>query len=257
MRRDSLGDALDHWKGSLLESLQNARVLTNLAVDPLASDLPEWNQQDFDLYARLLRVGFHQVLRHKTNIVANRQQYFQEVPCAGDLFIDPDTGVATGMRNGRRYVRPVEIGQLLDKDKKRIVAVYQHVRGKVADRVDDVVSAIDDRIGRFIWSSYESGTVAMLFLSRDCARAAAVSKHFRGILGPHGDERVRQGNSAASQRCEGHILIAHCWRAGGQESTRATSWPACWAVGHIYTAMRDFRLTSVRARTILGAGSGE
>jgi len=33
-----LGDALDHWKGSLFESLQQANILHDFAVDAMASD---------------------------------------------------------------------------------------------------------------------------------------------------------------------------------------------------------------------------
>jgi hypothetical protein len=36
-----LGDALDHWKGSLFESLQQEKAVQGLAVDPMTSDLSE------------------------------------------------------------------------------------------------------------------------------------------------------------------------------------------------------------------------
>jgi len=187
-----LGDALDHWKGSLFESLQNAGVLSHFAVDPLASDLHEWKQQDFDLYARLLKVSFCQVLRHKVGIADNRQKYFQEILHIGDLFLDPDTGVATG-RVTKRHVMPTEVGHLLDSNLKRIVVVYQHAaRCRLAERVDEVLKAICDHRGLW-WCSYESGTVAMLFLSRDRGRTGAVANHFRGILSLRADGRIRPG----------------------------------------------------------------
>jgi len=53
-----LGDALDHWKGSLFESLQEAQVLRDFAVDPMASDLGSWNSDDFLILARLLHGKF-------------------------------------------------------------------------------------------------------------------------------------------------------------------------------------------------------
>ncbi len=190
-----LGDALDHWKGSLFESLQNAGVLMGFGVDPMASDLREWEQEDFDLYARLLRVELHQILQHEIGITGARHEYFQSVlKHAGDLFLDPDIGVATGRVRDPEHVMPVEIGHLLHSGTKRIVALYQHVRGRrVAHRVDEVLGAIREQIGEFGWSSYESGSVAMLFLSRDCDRAAAVSEHFRRILGSRADGRIRPG----------------------------------------------------------------
>lgn len=51
-----LGDALDHWKGSLFESLQKGGILQNFAVDPMASDLAAWTPEDFSLFSTLLRI---------------------------------------------------------------------------------------------------------------------------------------------------------------------------------------------------------
>ena len=42
MNREYLGDALDHWKGSMLSNLQAAGLLHHLAVDMMASD--EWKE---------------------------------------------------------------------------------------------------------------------------------------------------------------------------------------------------------------------
>jgi hypothetical protein len=36
-----LGEGLDHWKGSLFESLQQEKAVQGLAVDPMTSDLSE------------------------------------------------------------------------------------------------------------------------------------------------------------------------------------------------------------------------
>jgi hypothetical protein len=194
MNRDHLGDALDHWKGSLFESLQKARVLKDFAVDPLASDLCDWEPQDFDLYARLLKVKLRQVLLHTRGIDDNRDQYFGEISHAGDLFIDPDTGVTTG-RVTTKHIRPAEIGRLLNSARKRIVAVYQHAaRGRqIENRVNEVVTAIRRECEEVQWSFYNAGTVAMLFLTRDCGRADTVSSHFRRFLGPSADWRIGQG----------------------------------------------------------------
>lgn len=197
MKLAHLGDALDHWKGSLFNFLQAVGVLRNFAVDPLATDAENWTPQVFAVYAHLLRVESHQVLQHEIRIADNRQGYFQEVLDAdsGDLFIDPDTGVATGrVRHPMKYVMPAEIRQLLGNGGGRIVAVYQHAarRRRIADRVDQVLEAIRDHRG-VGWCSYESTTVAMLFLSRDSGRATAVAEHFRRILGPRADGRIRFG----------------------------------------------------------------
>ncbi len=70
-----LGDALDHWKGSLFESLQKAGCLRHFAVDPMASDWAAWQSEDISLFARLLRVDESQIIRHKVSL-SNRKQYF-------------------------------------------------------------------------------------------------------------------------------------------------------------------------------------
>jgi len=131
-----LGDALDHWKGSLFESLQEAQVLQDFAVDPMASDLGSWNSEDFLILARLLRITPAQIIRHQVSL-RERARYFGEISHRGDLFLDPDTGVATRrVKDHCRYVNPPEIGVLLDASPDRLLAVYQHVRAqRVSERI--------------------------------------------------------------------------------------------------------------------------
>ena len=187
-----LGDALDHWKGSLFESLQAARILQGFAVDPMASDLRSWTPRDFEIFARLLRIDPAQVIRHQATLV-ERAKYFDEISHRGDLFLDPDTGVATGrVKNAGCYVRAAELGRLLDAFPERLLAVYQHVRGKpVADRIDDVASAVRKEAGNFSWCSYESSTVGMIFLSRTASRTGQVAEHFQSLLALHATGRIR------------------------------------------------------------------
>ncbi len=187
-----LGDALDHWKGSLFESLHGAGVLQNFAVDAMASDAEAWRPEDGALLARLLRVEQRQVIRHTASLLS-REAYFAEIDHRGDLFLDPDTGVATGpVKEPERYVKPEEVKNLLATAPDRLLVVYQHVRAqRPSDRVDAVLASLRAQAGDFAWSSYESGTVAMLFLSRKEERACAVADHFRGLLGRHADGRIR------------------------------------------------------------------
>jgi hypothetical protein len=188
-----LGDALDHWKGSLFESLRMAEALRDFAVDPMASDLDSWRQEDFKLFARLLRITPAQIIRHRVTL-EERVKYFGEISHRGDLFLDPDTGVATGpVKKALRYVNPSEIGQLLNGSPNRLLIVYQHVRGQpVASRVDEVLDTLRHEIGGFSWCSYESGTVAMLFLARLPMRTAAIAEHFEALLGRHAAGRIRR-----------------------------------------------------------------
>lgn len=193
MNLQFLGDALDHWKGSLFESLRKAQALRDFAADPMASDLESWRPEDFKLFARLLRITPAQVIRHRVTL-EERTKYFGEILHRGDLFLDPDTGIATRgvKRKPRCYVKPVEIGQLLDGSTNRLLIIYQHVRGKrVASRIDEVLDTLRLEIGGFSWSSYESGTVAILFLARVSARTASVAEHFAALMGRHAAGRIR------------------------------------------------------------------
>lgn len=187
-----LGDALDHWKGSLFERLTATGVLHGLAIDRMASDAAAWQPQDVQLFASLLRVGPSQIIAHQSAL-RDRSAYFAELRHVTDLFVDPDTGIFTGRgRATPEHISANEIGSLLDVAPGRIVAVYQHVRAKkVSVRVDEVLAHVRDEVGAFSWTSYESATVAMLFLSRTPARARQVLEACNAILGRHAAGRVR------------------------------------------------------------------
>ncbi len=191
MNLQFLGDALDHWKGALFASLQEAKAFRSFAVDPMARDVERWQKEDFNLLARLLQVRPSQVIRHQESL-KHRAAYFGEISHTGDLFLDPDTGVATG-RVTEAHISPVEIGQFLDGANNRLLIIYQHVRGApVARRVNKVMNTVEDVIGAFSACSYESGTVAMLFLSRVRGRVSQVAAHFEVLLGRHAAGRVRR-----------------------------------------------------------------
>ena len=189
MDRAHLGDALDYWKGSLFGCLQQSSVLRNFAVDPMASDWSNWEPEDISLYARLLRIDKSQLIPH-TVYLLSREQYFDEIKHAGDLFLDPNVGVATGKETGVEHVRPAEVLLLLSVP-ERLLVVYQHGarKGTLSQRVDGVCRVLNQQLA---WCSYESGAAAMMFLSRYHERAAAVAVHFRRHLhGYAADTRIR------------------------------------------------------------------
>ena len=95
MNRKYLGDALDHWKGSVFESLQQRNALRDFAVDTMATDMNDWQSEDINVFARLLRISASQIIRH-TVTLKTREKYFAEIEHSGDLFLDPDTGIQTG-----------------------------------------------------------------------------------------------------------------------------------------------------------------
>lgn len=189
-----LGDALDHWKGSLFESLLHGRLLNGFCVDAMASDTDQWQIDDWSLLARLLRIQPAQIVRHTTSIVQDRRAYFAEIDSNRDLFLDPDTGLATGKVKGKnksQYLMPDELLRLVDADESRVIAVYQHIRAeKTRARLEKVVTSIRSHSSDFDCASYESGTVAMLFFSRNPSRVKAIADHFRAMLGRHAPGRI-------------------------------------------------------------------
>jgi hypothetical protein len=194
MNLDYLGDALDHWKGSLFQYLQTEGTLRDFAVDPMVTDHEEWTEDDFVLFARLLHIKRRQIIRHEAPLTA-RDRYFAEIAHKGDLFLDPDTGIATsGASPIAKYVRPREAAALLHSARGRVLAVYQHVRAqKTCARVRRCVAAIAKEIDAAGWCSYESSTVAMLFLCSDARRAQEVRGALQRLLGRHVQRRVRLG----------------------------------------------------------------
>lgn len=193
MNLSYLGDALDHWKGSLFEFLQARQLLHGLTVDPMATDVEAWRERDYSLFADLLRVPRARIIRHRAKL-ATRREYFAEIRHKGDVFLDPDTGVATSRgRSPEKYVQPSDVWSLLANGGDRLVVVYQHVRAAaVTARVDRVLVHLvgSKNLG---WCSYESGTVAMLHLSLAPRRTRAIATAFNAWLGRHAERRIRHG----------------------------------------------------------------
>jgi len=174
-----------------------ASLVHDFAVDPMASDREAWQLEDFALLARLLRVDRSRLIPHRVGL-SDRKRYFAEIAHTGDLFVDPDTGVATGrVKEPKRYIRPGEIAQLLEVP-DRLLVVYQHVqRQEVSARVDAVRQKLEEAVPELQWCSYESGTVAMLFCARSKQRTSAVAAHFAVLLGRHADGRIRGSRNGA------------------------------------------------------------
>ena len=192
MHLQYLGDALDHWKGSVFEHLQESGALRDLRIDPMASDLAAWEPEDWLLFARLLRVRPEQILHHDHPLDRDRARYFGEIPSSGDLFVDPDTGIATSrVKSARQYLFPAEVRSLLSANPNRLLVVYQHVRAvRVRTRVQQVLACLQLDDFRFACCTYESGTVALLFLSQSDARVEEVRGSLAALLGRHAETRV-------------------------------------------------------------------
>lgn len=187
-----LGDALDHWKGSLFEGLRRANLLCDFAVDRMVTDAKPWQAADCELFARLLRIEQNQVVGHQHSLVEERADYFQEIEHQGDIFFDPDTGIATyRVKNVSQYLCPAELHDLLSQQQWRVIAVYQHIRAqRTRERLEKVVSVLRRPGQPFACCSYESSTVAMLFFSRDLERVNNIYHHFERFLGEHATRRL-------------------------------------------------------------------
>jgi hypothetical protein len=195
MNQRFLGDALDHWKGSLFETLQKAELLRTFQVDPMATDAHRWKSKDWALLARLLRLeGSWRIVRHRRDLRKDRVRYFSEIPSDGDLFLDPDTGIMTGYVKRVEqcnYLHPRELLCLLQTNKRRIVVVFQAVRAqKTRARVEQVLKRLRRQNIPFCCVSYESATAAFLFFAHEKERVTAIRDWLQRFLGRHAGNRI-------------------------------------------------------------------
>jgi hypothetical protein len=61
----------------------------------MTTDSRDWTASDFMVFAQLLRISPVQIVPHKIDL-EDRAGYFSEITQTGDIFFDPDIGVATG-----------------------------------------------------------------------------------------------------------------------------------------------------------------
>ena len=89
MKLTYLGDAHDHWKGSVFQYLQEGEILRNFLVDSMATDASPWNTANSKLYAHLLRIEESQLVQHGRTLSQDRKarrQYFLNIPRTGNSF---------------------------------------------------------------------------------------------------------------------------------------------------------------------------
>ncbi len=180
-----LGDALDFWKGALISHLLNNDVLKDLTVDPMITD-DKWESPAIVTYKALLRIEQTNVAVFELDM-ENREDHLSQVgQHHGDLFLDPDTGIATSSPKKQlvgQYVFPDELCSLLQAQKARVVAVYQHVRAqRTRDRGDTCIKTVEGKCPALSWCSYESGTVAMLFFCLDKNRISGIKNQLRQLV---------------------------------------------------------------------------
>jgi len=183
MKIDHLGDALDHWKGSIL--LQSSQWTKDLKAEPMITydpDKDHWNREEFMVYSRLLGLPLTHVLQHEWK-QSNRCEYFKETQrqVEGDIFVDPSTGIEPNNFD-RNHIRVEELLGLMKQD--NLVLLYQHRRqgGKLRQTIEQVVKQIH-AVQKVCGFTYEATSVAMLFLSRSPERLTPIREHLEKLLG--------------------------------------------------------------------------
>lgn len=180
MNRGHLGDSLDFWKGRMIHCLGDA--LRRVRIVPMLSDAEPWNSAERVTYESLIGAGRPSVLNWDRFSHRTRAKYFEGMlrDADGDIFIDPDTGVAAPALDAK-HVSPAECAHFLRRD--NLVLVYQHAR-----RASNWAAASLDRIRNGLLEgggcAYASPQVAMLFLSKSPERIESVRSILDALLGP-------------------------------------------------------------------------
>ena len=179
MKTEHLGDAFDHWKGSIIQRLESRNLLKDIAVIPMLTDSSWDNQKEkISAYSHLLNLKANKVLQTGkfSGNKHNRERYF-EIGHAGDLFLDPDTGVSiSSSSNNAKHITISQIEKLLDHD--RVILVYQH-RGREKCLPQRIVGRIRHQIKRLNSVTYDCGNVAMLFFSYDRDRIEKIKNYIK------------------------------------------------------------------------------
>jgi hypothetical protein len=189
-----LGDALDHWKGSLIELIGGK----NVHVVPMFTDDKPWTEQQIEAYARLLCIRPEDVLKRDGRFSGKtRTSYFCDLG-EHDLFLDPDTGIAPDDKNAKEeHIRTSEIAGLLSVAPSRMLLIYQHAsRSKNGLKKKlNLLSKYLPGCGMF---AYDSGSVSMVVIGRDRDRVQQALVRLKCWLGPTVSKRVVEPSAAGS-----------------------------------------------------------
>jgi hypothetical protein len=187
MKLTHLGDALDHWKGSLIELIGGESV----RVVPMLTDRDRWTEQHIETYARLLHLKPENILKKEAGDLFSsktRGTYFRDLG-QHDLFLDPDTGIAPDKK--KEHVSPSEIAGLLSGSASRMLLIYQHASRKkngLREKLN-LLRSTEGLTGCGIFA-YDSGAVAMVVISRNRERNQEASARLKCWLGPIAAKRT-------------------------------------------------------------------
>ncbi|MCC5828566.1 MAG: hypothetical protein JJU36_03880 [Phycisphaeraceae bacterium] len=190
---DYLGDAPDHWKGSLHRVLLAAHALRDLHALPMATDAGRWQAAHYDVYAKLLGMPLRQVFQE--GMALGVAKYFREADkwlqnkgaAAADLFLDPNKGlrVACGIR-ATHYVHVDQLEILSPPDCDRVLMIYDETQDRKHAKADHITKIGDDlRCAGFHWAGYEAGRqLTMFFVTRQSQRQNQIYTALAALLGP-------------------------------------------------------------------------
>jgi hypothetical protein len=180
MQRLWLGDALDFWKRAFLDVLRASSTPSRpVWILPMITGTG-WTGAEVDTYAAILGVPTSALLSTAPLVKPTRSSYFAvSKGLRDDVFIDPDTGIATG-RISLAHVAPAEVFALLSDD--NVAAVYQHrprgVGGRWLARYRGLLAATGAAT-----VGYESAQAGMLFATKSSAREGGIRRALARRLG--------------------------------------------------------------------------
>lgn len=233
MESSKLGDTYDEYKALTLNPIHDEQLWNDLRVDPMATD--HWLDEHWTSYAEVLRVDTKAIIHHddpypgepkrykNSGTTAQQNKYWTDVITAhtGDLFLDPNIGIATWILterdNPQNFIFEAKLFALLDAKPQRLVAVYQHVRQEKTDsRISRLLCdqwGLRSRNARLWCCSCEAeggfvmpsgrklagGGVAILFFSLNVERIQAVYDCLEKAL-PTEAPRIRFWRSTETSR---------------------------------------------------------
>jgi len=189
MKLAHLGDALDHWKGSIIKIIGDR----SLRVVPMLTDPDQWTQKYLETCARLLHRKPEDVLKKgKNDLFSNRTRdgYFCDLG-EDDLFLDADTGIALDEKAQKEHISLSEIAALLSESRSRILLIYQHAsRDKDGPRRKLQLLRSTHGLSECSIFAYDSGGVSMVVISRNRKRTDRALARLKSLLGPVACKRI-------------------------------------------------------------------
>lgn len=198
MKREFLGDALDHFKGGVLRLL--GPLKSQVAVVPMVSDSDPWNPKERALYAALIGIEKRQIHWEPGGLTqqpakASRDEWLLALgklraPLA---FFDPDTGVGLRQESSRQHLFVDDLLRLTRRNSDPVLVVYQPSGIRVTKANKRLVPS---HLFPYVWHylsalqkhnlrafAYQSAAASFLFVCSRAEPLAPVRKQMEKSLG--------------------------------------------------------------------------